>query len=61
MASKRRLRRNACQGKIRHASMNDAYAHRQSMSKSPNATKEKINVYKCKFCKGWHIGRSNSI
>ncbi len=50
MSSKRRLRRNACEGKKRHKSMDDAFAHARHVG---------LNIfhpYKCKFCKGFHIG-----
>ncbi len=50
MASKRRLRRRSCEGKIRHVEVDGAYAHSKSLGWP-------YHPYKCKFCKGYHIGR----
>ena len=52
MSSKRAIRRKACEGKIKHNSRNDAWAARRKLpfDESP------MNIYKCKFCKKWHIG-----
>lgn len=53
MASKRRLRRKGCTGKIRHPAESEAAIHAKSLSKAEG---EKMAWYKCKFCKGWHVG-----
>lgn len=52
MASKRRLRRNACTGKVRHANIAGAYAHARELKKRG----EIVRPYYCKFCGGCHVG-----
>lgn len=55
MASKRAIRRRACEGKIRHTSRDAALAYMHwsiRRFRPPSA----LNVYPCKFCRGWHIG-----
>ncbi len=53
MASKRRVRAKACDGKVRHASQQDAQ-HACFLTKK--RLSEWLIAYKCKFCKGWHVG-----
>ncbi len=50
MASKRRLRRRACEGKVRHDIESGAAAHKQRLGFP-------FVYYKCQFCSGWHVGR----
>lgn len=50
MASKRRLRRKACTGKVRHASQDDA-----NLAKYKSGFKGVI-PYRCKHCNGFHLG-----
>ena len=50
MASKRRLRRNACVGKIRHASREHATIHARKLAASG------VVPYACRYCNAWHIG-----
>ncbi|HYP49716.1 MAG TPA: hypothetical protein VEQ34_02155 [Pyrinomonadaceae bacterium] len=53
MASKRRIRANACEGKVRHISESHAkyacFLEKQRLG-------EWLIYYKCKFCRRWHIG-----
>jgi hypothetical protein len=58
MASKRRIKRKSCVGKIRHASSNDA---RQALRKTVryDEVHQPMNVYQCQFCGGFHIGHRN--
>lgn len=49
MASKRRLRRKACEGKIRYKTMEDA----QKVAK-----RLKLNSYRCPHCSGIHNGHT---
>ena len=51
MASKRRVRRKSCTGKVRHKSLQDANC---CISKTFGF--RDMKAYKCKFCKGFHIG-----
>jgi hypothetical protein len=50
VSSKRRIRRRSCEGKQRHEDETGAVAHCKSLGWSWRA-------YRCKFCKGWHVGR----
>lgn len=53
MASKRGVRRKACDGKIRHTDKRNSLKHLISLKKEGGVN---LNAYRCKFCKGWHIG-----
>jgi hypothetical protein len=53
MASKRRLRRNACDDKVRHLTMTDANAAAYFTRKKFNSF---VRAYGCKFCGGFHVG-----
>ncbi len=47
MASKRAIRRRACEGKQRYESRGEA----------ANACyKPSLHPYQCTFCTGWHVG-----
>lgn len=50
MASKRRLRRKACEGKRRHA---DEAGARVEVAK---ARVRGLHAYQCPHCSGWHVG-----
>lgn len=53
MASKRRIRRNMCDGKVKHRSEAGAkIAIRKTGSRHP------MRAYKCRFCNCWHIGHT---
>jgi hypothetical protein len=54
MASKRRIRRKSCTGKIRHASKEEARIAAQKL----RAKGEIVGVYLCRFCNGWHVGHT---
>lgn len=51
MASKRRLRRNACSGKLRFNSVTELYEHSGKIIR-----KNRLEAYHCKYCGGWHCG-----
>lgn len=51
MASKRRLRRKACEAKIRHATLEGALIARK---RTPG--RYEMIAYKCPHCSGFHIG-----
>lgn len=55
MSSKRRIRRRSCTGKIRHADRAHAVQHMLGLRRRSPAL---LNVYRCPFCKGWHVGRA---
>lgn len=56
MASKRHLREKACTGKIRYTTPEQAYSARRSTNRKHYTGP--MNVYKCKFCGGYHIGHA---
>lgn len=61
MASKRRLRRKACEGKIRHEDKVTADRH---AAWARWRSKSHIAAYQCPHCGGFHIGhpsRRNAI
>lgn len=55
MSSKRRIRRKACKGKVRHTDQARAWAalHALERNKGPQGP---MRVYRCQFCGGWHFG-----
>jgi len=53
MASKRRQRRKACDGKVRYKTSKSA--HNEAFRRMRESG-EWLNSYKCAFCKGFHIG-----
>lgn len=55
MSSKRAIRRRACKGKVRHASLEDAHAHLRHLTRS-KGDQGVMNCYRCAFCGGFHIG-----
>lgn len=56
MASKRKKRRRSCTGKQRHTTAEEAY--RELFRIQRKRYGGLMNVYKCKFCGGYHIGRT---
>lgn len=56
MSSKRRVRRRACEGKQRYASSVEGNTAIWSVSRK--GYKGHMQVYKCKFCGSYHIGRA---
>ncbi|EAY0359032.1 hypothetical protein B2J38_16715 [Salmonella enterica] len=57
MASKRRLRRKQCSGKIRFASAEDAVRRIQILHRK-YGHRGQLQAYHCPFCKGWHVGHA---
>jgi hypothetical protein len=57
MASKRRIRRLQCGGKIRYETQDQAYG---GLRKHTLMRKETwpMSPYRCRFCRGWHIGHT---
>ena len=53
MASKRRLRRIACDGKKQYADIHGATV---AAGKASDRAETWIHPYKCEFCGCWHIG-----
>ncbi len=56
MSSKRAIRRRACKGKVRHETIEAAFAARRSLLRNGNAAPGFLNAYACNFCGGFHVG-----
>jgi hypothetical protein len=57
MASKRRLRRNACTGKRQHPDQTTAVGHiitAACVEGMPEAGR--LASYRCRWCRQWHVG-----
>lgn len=57
MASKRAIRRKQCDGKVRHADAAAAMLARATLNRR-KGYQGTMNVYRCAFCKGYHIGHA---
>ena len=57
MSSKRAIRRRQCDGKKRHATAADAMLARATLNRS-KGYQGRMNVYRCQFCRGYHIGHA---
>lgn len=55
VSSKRRIRRKACKGKIRHPSRAEAQVQMREAIRARRAGGY-LNVYPCPFCRGFHVG-----
>jgi len=53
LASKRRIRKKACDGKVKYKTVKDAQSARINMKRFKG---ENLTVYKCKFCRNYHVG-----
>lgn len=58
MSSKRRIRRNACTRKVRHADSQGAAIAIKQLAKRMGGMLGLMQSYKCQFCGGWHIGHA---
>jgi hypothetical protein len=59
VASKRRIRRKACDGKVRHKDAAGAkIAMRKTAHGAAAARTSGLNAYQCPHCQGWHIGHT---
>jgi len=56
MSSKRRIRRNSCDGKTRWLTAKEAHAKAYT---ARNIRGQKVNAYFCIFCSGYHVGHSS--
>jgi hypothetical protein len=59
MASRRRMRRNSCEGKARHKTKLDAQVALR-MSKRTGRYKGAMHTYACRNCGQYHIGHVGS-
>lgn len=55
MASKRRLRRRACLGKVRYSIGSVA---QEAARKTSGLVHSRLLAYKCVYCNGYHIGHT---
>lgn len=49
-----------CLGKHRHKSLGAAEAQARSLVAVRDADPKDLNMYHCKFCKGWHVGNAQA-
>lgn len=57
MSSKRAIRRKECGGKVRYESAGAA-AYVVGQMRRAGKVDGRMNVYSCKFCKGYHFGHA---
>jgi hypothetical protein len=57
MASKRRIRRKACEGKVRHATQAAAMTALKKLQRT-KGRQGLLVAYRCKFCRGFHFGHA---
>lgn len=57
MASKRHLRRKACEGKRRHPSVREAQ-HAVQVLYQRHVVDGEVQAYQCPFCGGYHVGHA---
>ena len=55
MSSKRRIRRNACDGKVRYETAEEAWRRITDM-KWERTWNPRLVAYHCQFCGGYHVG-----
>ena len=56
MASKRRLRRKACEGKKRYATQLEAVVAIKAMARRKALRGGSVEPYRCLWCGGFHFG-----
>lgn len=55
MSSKRRIRRRSCSRKVRHETADQARAAMSALTRTKGWTGH-MQVYRCRFCGGYHFG-----
>lgn len=62
MASKRRVRRNGCRGKVRHQTQEGAFIAAAKMNRKHRLDLaigvHSVRPYRCQFCGSFHIGHN---
>lgn len=62
MASKRRIRRNKCEGKVRHETMDQAKSAAFRLREHEGYHGAwRAQAYHCPFCGGFHVGHGGAI
>jgi hypothetical protein len=51
-----RSRKRACDGKQKHKTKEEAQAHLSSLKRKRGAAIWRMDVYKCPYCKMFHVG-----
>ena len=59
MSSKRHIRRKSCTGKRRHVSADDGFRHIAQLHSS-KGYQGHMNVYRCAFCRFFHVGHAGA-
>lgn len=60
MSSKRRIRRRSCKSKVRHATV-EAGQHAIRQLNRARGYQGRLDVYRCQFCGGFHVGHSKRV
>ena len=58
MSDKNLTWKNQCRNKVRHHDRDAALGHIASLKRQFGNVKG-LGVYRCQFCKKWHVGRSD--
>lgn len=61
VASKRRIRRNKCEGKVRYPSMDEAIGAACALRRIEKKASWQAQAYRCSFCGGFHVGHGGKI
>lgn len=60
ISNSKRHKKKSCKHKIRHKTEDGAYTAIYHLKKR-NFILHKMKVYKCRYCKGFHIARTKEI
>jgi hypothetical protein len=60
MSAKNARQKRKCRNKISFNNRNDANHHR-NLHIRKYQPRRRVNVYKCTFCKKWHIGHDRKV
>jgi hypothetical protein len=55
------LEKLACHGKTRHITREAASIEMKRMSNKSRISGRRLNVYKCGFCNGFHVGKGRGL
>jgi len=56
VSSKRRVRRAACSGKVKHKTEQEARRALSYLMRGPNYDGQQLVAYRCQFCRQFHLG-----
>ena len=56
MSWKRRRKKRACTSKVRHGTEAEAWAAMAYLRNDPRYDGQRLSVYRCRYCAGFHFG-----